>query len=250
MYPAVRSNPFSHLWKESYSPVSGDSTEDFPHDENRLVLKLCRQIRILTACCVILLGLLLFPLIKVAVQLPLSSPSLSQSLNPENLLLAPDYPLVAKKFEAVTVTEITAEVEAVWEADMPRGRGFVNVPTGRKDGSEDIYVVSVFHQLHCLYMIQQSFGRAMENSSQVPDQEVWHTYHCTEFLRQAIKCSADPALDTTAANADVPTGRSTTGWDGTHICRDYDSLFAWAEEHRTNERVGAGSLPGHHDGHH
>jgi hypothetical protein len=35
---------------------------------------------------------------------------------------------------------------------VPGGGGFIHFPTGHgnKDDSDDIYVVSVFHQLHCL----------------------------------------------------------------------------------------------------
>lgn len=99
------------------------------------------------------------------------------------------------------------------------------------------------------YMMQQSFARAIENPSQVPPQEVEHTYHCAELLRQALKCTADPALDPTVPGTGDQPGRRTSGWNSTHVCRDYDRLFKWTESHRTNDRVGAGILPGHHDGH-
>lgn len=85
----------------------------------------------------------------------------------------------------------------------------------------------------------------MENSSQVPQHEVYHTYHCAELLRQALKCSADPTLDGTVDLPQSPTGRGTNGWNGNHICRDYDRLFEWTEQHRTNDRIGSGILDGH-----
>ena len=87
-------------------------------------------------------------------------------------------------------------------------------------------------------MIQKSFTRAIENVSNIPTREIWHTYHCAELLRQAIKCAADPTLDTTFHRSGKSTEPVTTGWNGTHICRDYGSLFAWTEEHRINEQTG------------
>jgi hypothetical protein len=98
-------------------------------------------------------------------------------------------------------------------------------------------------------MMQQSFTKAMKNVSQVPIKEVYHTYHCAELLRQALKCAADPTLDQTVILPDSPIGRGTSGWNGTHVCRDYDSIFVWTEQHRTNDRIGAGILDGHHSEH-
>ncbi|RFU32380.1 hypothetical protein B7463_g3990, partial [Scytalidium lignicola] len=160
------------------------------------------------------------------------------------------FPLVTKVFEGgPPIREITEEIELRWQNDMPMGRGFVRVPTGGAGSAEDIFTVAVYHQLHCLYMMQQSFTRAIENASQVPQAEVTHTYHCAELLRQALKCSADPSLDTVIDIPDSPTGHGTSGWGGIHVCRDYESLFAWTEEHRTSDRIGAGSIAGPHDGH-
>jgi hypothetical protein len=98
-------------------------------------------------------------------------------------------------------------------------------------------------------MMQKSFTKAIKDASQMPAKEIWHTYHCAELLRQALKCAADPALDKTVHLASSPTGRGTSGWNGTHVCRDFDSLFAWTDEHRTNDRIGAGILDGHHSEH-
>ncbi|KAH8809395.1 hypothetical protein F5884DRAFT_858896 [Xylogone sp. PMI_703] len=247
MYPFIKSSR-----KQSYHPVSGgsdnESTSDFVHAQNQIVLKLCRQIRFLAICCILLLLLLMISALGYIFQ-PAKTQSMLEHLHPENLLLAPEFPFVTKFFkDPGIIAEITPEIEQSWEADMPKGRGFVNVKTAHSD-TEETYVVSVFHQLHCLYMIQQSFTKAIQDPSQVPVGEVYHTYHCTELLRRAIKCAADPTLDDTITIPQSPIGRGTSGWNGTHVCRDYDRLFAWAEEHRANDRIGAGILAGHHDEH-
>jgi len=260
MHIFLPSARFSILRKKEYSPVSDgsdhESNDDIPQEQTQLVLKLGRQLRFLLICCVILFVVLLVSItlqFKRAV-LPsflVASNNFPHGLNVENLLLAPEFPLVTKVFEqGKFVTEINDEVERRWEDDMPRGRGFVYVPTGHEDHDDNIYVVSVFHQLHCLYMMQKSFTKAMENPLQVPIGEVYHTYHCAELLRQALKCAADPTLDPTVHIAEAPTGRATSGWNGTHVCRDFDSLFAWTDEHRSNDRIGAGIIAGHHDEHH
>ncbi|KAH8881000.1 hypothetical protein GQ53DRAFT_832844 [Thozetella sp. PMI_491] len=238
----------AHALKGSYLPVSGAADGESPHsrraDADATVIKLTKQIRFFSMLSSLLLVILLLSALGHILRPPKSSNSLAK----DGLLLAPAFPLVTKIFENRNlIKEISAEVEARWEADMPRGRGFVHVPGFHtEDPDGNIHVVSVFHQLHCLYMMQKSFTRAMQNSSQVEEKEVYHTYHCAELLRQALKCAADPTLDSTAVVPSSPTGRGTSGWNGTHVCRDFDSLFAWTDAHRTNDRVGAGILDGHH----
>lgn len=77
------------------------------------------------------------------------------------------------------ITEINDEIEQRWEKDMPRtscrvinvhakltafqgGRGFVTVPTGKENPDDDVYVVSVFHQLHCLVSLRVTFKIPLE----------------------------------------------------------------------------------------
>ncbi len=85
-------------------------------------------------------------------------------------------------------------------------------------------------------MMQVTFAHAIENSSQVSRAQQLHTYHCVEYLRQGIRCAADPALDAT-----FPVGHgnhATMGLGSTHVCRDYGKLFQWAEEHRITNTTG------------
>lgn len=46
-------------------------------------------------------------------------------------------------------------------------------------------------------------------------------------------CSADATLEPVD-----PVLGGVTGWNGTHVCRDFGSLAAWAEDHRTNNLKG------------
>ncbi|KAF2094940.1 hypothetical protein NA57DRAFT_15870, partial [Rhizodiscina lignyota] len=59
-----------------------------------------------------------------------------------------------------------------------------------------------------------------------------HASHCFDYLRQAIMCSGDMALEKAALKDQKPV-RSVNGWGVTHQCRDWDAMFEWVERHRT-----------------
>lgn len=87
-------------------------------------------------------------------------------------------------------------------------------------------------------MMQLAFAKALEDPAQVDKPHRMHMYHCAEYLRQSIRCAADPGLDPTFPVPDNPHNHATFGYGGTHVCRDYDSLFAWAEKHRVTNHTG------------
>ncbi|PQE14476.1 Tat pathway signal sequence protein [Rutstroemia sp. NJR-2017a BBW] len=82
--------------------------------------------------------------------------------------------------------------------------------------SEPVYMMSVFHQLHCLYF-QQGYGGA-----NLTEEVAHHSAHCFDNIRQAIMCAADTTLE---GKTDTP------GWGAKHQCTDYDVMLAWANEH-------------------
>lgn len=63
------------------------------------------------------------------------------------------------------------------------------------------------------------------------------------MLRQAARCSADPALDPAGRRVDGPddddagagTPYVSLGWGDGHACRDYGELYAWAEANRVDD---------------
>lgn len=65
-------------------------------------------------------------------------------------------------------------------------------------------------------------------------------FHCAQLLRQVVRCGADATLDPAFAimreNGSVDYASAGTG--GTHLCRDYDKLRVWAEEHRVHNPAG------------
>lgn len=64
-----------------------------------------------------------------------------------------------------------------------------------------------------------------------------HEYHCIDYLRQSIMCSADTTLDFAELQ---PDGRRKgfSGANSTHHCRDWDALTSWAFENRAGDKAG------------
>lgn len=54
-----------------------------------------------------------------------------------------------------------------------------------------------------------------------------HVAHCFDYLRQAIRCAADPALE---APAVMQGHLGVDGWGDVRRCRDFAAVFEWAEE--------------------
>ncbi|KAE8351273.1 hypothetical protein BDV28DRAFT_137494 [Aspergillus coremiiformis] len=93
---------------------------------------------------------------------------------------------------------------------MPIGRGFVTIrndtalpdqPGLNQSLPEQHAMVSVFHQLHCLYMTREAYYAAREGN--VDQVSAAHLMHCWDYLRQTIMC-----------------------------CHDFDAIAQWAEENR------------------
>ncbi|KAI8627284.1 hypothetical protein F5Y19DRAFT_477498 [Xylariaceae sp. FL1651] len=120
--------------------------------------------------------------------------------------------------------------EDAWDSLVPLGQGTVKL----SNGTSQVYTLSIMHQLHCLWSIHESFYTALHaHPEDVDMQDFPHIRHCFDYVRQSIMCSADVTLEP----VDLALG-GVTGWDGKHICRDFGSVTAWAEDHRTNNLRG------------
>ncbi|KAF2237618.1 hypothetical protein EV356DRAFT_574025 [Viridothelium virens] len=117
-------------------------------------------------------------------------------------------------------------IEPLWDSLIPNGLGYVRNP----DLTSQLSVISVFHQLHCLYTLRRAYfdkssDGQLKNFDFGHDRDK-HTGHCFEYLRQSLICSADSSLEP-AGNAE-----GFLGWGFQRQCRDYEQLKAWAEEAR------------------
>ncbi|KAN0098999.1 protein of unknown function (DUF3328) domain containing protein [Hyaloscypha variabilis] len=115
------------------------------------------------------------------------------------------------------------------------GRGFVQIKdsetfnigepykiNGNMGTDEPVYMMSVFHQLHCLsYLVQQVQNATV--SGPLDKEVAHHTAHCFDYLRQSIMCNADTSLE-----GETEAG---PGWGSNHQCKDYDEVLAWANNH-------------------
>ena len=126
--------------------------------------------------------------------------------------------MTVKETVHYSLTEPEARDE--WLYNSPAGTGLV-----RLGPDHCTFVVSMFHQLHCL----RNFHKAFINSTGNGPRR--HVQHCFNFLRQGALCQADLTLEP----GDFMSHNFTEDWLGaTHLCRDwaavYDKLEAnWIE---------------------
>jgi hypothetical protein len=82
------------------------------------------------------------------------------------------------------------------------------------DEGKTVFTTSMTHQLHCLWAIVQTYSGLKSNHT-IPDDHHWHMIHCFSYMRQAILCSADTALEGHATT--FPDDNSgSDGWDAKH----------------------------------
>ena len=126
--------------------------------------------------------------------------------------------MTVKETVHYSLTEPEARDE--WLYNSPAGTGLV-----RLGPDHCTFVVSMFHQLHCLRNFHKAFINSTGNGLRR------HVQHCFNFLRQGALCQADLTLEP----GDFMSHNFTEDWLGaTHLCRDwaavYDKLEAnWIE---------------------
>ncbi|KAK0755073.1 hypothetical protein B0T18DRAFT_314850 [Schizothecium vesticola] len=127
-------------------------------------------------------------------------------------------------------------VLARWNALMPKGMGFVwvnathryhDLPTPVDWPDKTVFTTSVTHQLHCLFAIVQTYS-GLKSGHAIPADHDWHMTHCFDYMRQAILCSADVALEGRETTFPDDNGGS-DGWDAKHVCRDYGQVRSYLE---------------------
>ncbi|KAI0384611.1 hypothetical protein F5Y04DRAFT_217291 [Hypomontagnella monticulosa] len=84
------------------------------------------------------------------------------------------------------------------------------------------YMMSVFHQLHCLSYIVEHYQQGYAGIK-LTDEVAHHSSHCFDYLRQSIMCAGDSNLE-----GETDAG---PGWGSKHECVDYDVMLAWANKH-------------------
>ena len=94
----------------------------------------------------------------------------------------------------------------------------------------NVYMISAFHQLHCLQELQKAFVQKDKHNSSGDETHINHASHCFNYLRQGILCAGDMALEGPDP-IPVPGESPLRGWGTTHSCRSWDGLLDWRDEY-------------------
>ena len=71
-------------------------------------------------------------------------------------------------------------------------------------------------------------------TDQVQVEQPWHIAHCIDYLRQAIMCTGDVALEGTQTT--FPDGvQGTDGWDAKHVCKNYKQVYGFLEKNKLDD---------------
>ncbi|KAF7883188.1 uncharacterized protein EAF01_011697 [Botrytis porri] len=165
----------------------------------------------------------------------------------------PSHPVIFEEDERFAAAS-SPETDSAWDNLMPAGRGFILVENPEHYGLRpglpsanglDRYSVSVFHQLHCLGMIRESYNSVLKevrphihgdenlSNSAAQESEKEHTSHCFDYLRQAMMCSADLTIEWAMEMPDGKPPFTVDGWGITHTCRNWQNVLKWMGEHRS-----------------
>ncbi|EFW99466.1 hypothetical protein CMQ_7834 [Grosmannia clavigera kw1407] len=126
-----------------------------------------------------------------------------------------------------------------WNKLMPIGMGFVwvndthryhDLPTPIDWPEKTVFTTSVTHQLHCMFTIAQTYS-GLKSGHPIPDDHHWHMVHCMDYMREAVMCNADIALEGHETTFPDDNGGS-DGWDSKHVCKDYSQVKAYLESVR------------------
>ncbi|KAH6616874.1 hypothetical protein C7974DRAFT_436777 [Boeremia exigua] len=145
------------------------------------------------------------------------------------------------------------DVQQAWLDIVPEGLGYVEVedPTSHDNlpqpihdyANTTVFTTSMTHQLHCLHTILTAYNTMAVTLDKPffkvnPIQQPWHVNHCFDYIRQAIMCAGDVALEGAATT--FPLGvhgedlGGSDGWDAKHVCKDYSQIKRHLEEKTIN----------------
>ncbi|TFK96611.1 hypothetical protein BDV98DRAFT_635697, partial [Pterulicium gracile] len=106
--------------------------------------------------------------------------------------------------------------DAAWSSLGSSSSGFV-----RLGPSNRLFMVTMFHEMHCLRVLNLAF----DPSNIVSD---GHIAHCLGYLRQQALCNADLTLEPAGWEDKDFGGTDTEG--ATHVCRDWEQVYRVVED--------------------
>ncbi|RMZ10804.1 hypothetical protein D0862_03117 [Hortaea werneckii] len=171
---------------------------------------------------------------------------ISPAFNQERVTFQPNQSFIAN----LTSPDFHSSTRQAWLDLIPKGFGFLHIanpeqhpelPPPYHRHNKTVYTTSMTHQLHCLYMIAGSWNDLAVNGHTPPEEEGeedphWHIAHCFDYLRQAIMCAGDVALE--GQETTFPRGHTgTDGWNVQHVCKAYGEVYEWLERMRVDNRT-------------
>jgi hypothetical protein len=98
-----------------------------------------------------------------------------------------------------------------------------------------ISIPTVFHQLHCLYVIRRAYyshSAALQGFDFGKNRTI-HAAHCFDYLEQSITCAADSTVE---PGENDPNGFLGSGFS--RQCRDFEAVKAYVEKWRVFNATG------------
>lgn len=112
-----------------------------------------------------------------------------------------------------------------WERLVPEDGGII-YRRNETDGRQELYTISMFHQLRCLNIVRLEIIRPTRFESHAPNEP--QVKHCLNYLRQMTLCRSDPDLENPTSPKSVDVIRART-------CKDWRKVYDAA----ANQRVRA-----------
>jgi hypothetical protein len=115
---------------------------------------------------------------------------------------------------------------AEWDSLIPPNGGVL-----RLGPSHRTFTISMFHQLHCLHAVRGAL--AIEHSRAgvsppVEEEQPQDVRDCMDYLRHMVLCRAELRLENVKAWGYGTV--HTTEAETTHTCRDWEAVYAAAQE--------------------
>ncbi|KFY38694.1 hypothetical protein V495_06419 [Pseudogymnoascus sp. VKM F-4514 (FW-929)] len=140
--------------------------------------------------------------------------------------------------------------DEMWQRLSPPGDGIVEVPTEftgslpaslpAPNNPESAKAFSPSISTHLAKNPRNflRFAYYPEGITDMPPKEiVLHRDHCLDYIRQAIMCTGDVTFEPL-------TTVGINGMGAIHQCRDFNRIFSWAYEHRSDKPKGSGYTGG------
>ncbi|KAH8819915.1 hypothetical protein F5884DRAFT_849203 [Xylogone sp. PMI_703] len=149
-----------------------------------------------------------------------------------------------------TNATLLKQILANWISMAPAyGRGMVTISEPEKyiigrpynvempdsEASSSSYMITVFHQLHCLSNILLAYSNTNFEEAVYPSADQHHIAHCFDYLRQGIMCQADTTLE---GDHSSPGNSISIPWGSRHMCKSFEDVKAWTNEHAGVNRTG------------